>query len=526
MKKISTFLKPALLVMLAVLLVNCGKKSSGDYRNIIPETSFLTISVNGNSLMEKAGFSPAERAAYRDQAGTLLGFMGAMLTADDKEFILSLIDDFDNSGLSFSHDVYMFMDFENRNLNDPDPTVGVLAKVGNSKKLGQLIDLITRFSPELKVGSEKGINIIPVTQEYGNSIVMAYDNNACLIYRSPKDYSATVSDAVRLFGGSGASLYGNRDNSVFFNGKSDIGMLMSYKSIVEMAGDAMPMADIMSSASIYLNTDFKKGVIDTDYGILFSNGEAKKRFEEFYASGKVTGKFANLIPDDVLAAFSGYLDGEKVYMGLSQVPQYAFLTLAPEVKEILGSFKGDMMFAFTGMDILRGEYLGLLAATVSDPAVLGNLVEQIGALVDIRTEGDNSYSTVIGNFPVMFGVHDDVLYIANDPVMVEAIKGKSIDALDNDIRKHFQSGYGAVYVNMNRLLGDVLELASYGIIDSDAAGILHFLNSFEDVVIYSSSPYEGKMVVNMVDKDSNAIESMANFIRDIAMGSMGAVLPF
>ncbi len=526
MKKIFTFLKPALLVMLAVLLVTCGKKSSGDYRNLIPETSFLTISVNGNSLMEKAGFSPAERASYRDQAGTLLGFMGAMLNADDKEFILSLIDDFDNSGLSFSHDVYMFMDFENRNMANPDPTVGVLAKVGNSKKLGKLIDIITRFSPELKVGSEKGINIIPVAQEYGNSVVMAYDDNACLFYRSPKDYSAAVNDAVRLFAGSGQTLYGNKQNAAFFDGKSDVGVFMSYKSIVEMAGESMPMADIMSAANIYLKTDFKGGVIDTDYGMIFSNDEAKKSFEDFYASEKMTGKFADLIPDNVLAAFSGYLDGEKVYVGLSQVPQYSFLTLAPEAREIMSSLKGDMMFAFTGMDILRGEYLGILAATVSDPAILENLIEKAGGLVDIRTEGENSYSTVIGTFPVMFGIHDDVLYIANDPVMIEALKGKSIDALDNDIRKHFNSGYGAAYLNMNRLLGDVLELAAYGLIDSEIAGLLHFLNSFEDVVIYSSSPYEGKMIINMVDKDSNAVESMANYIRDIAMGSLGSAFPF
>lgn len=532
MKKFTTFMKPVLLGLLAVLLVTCGKKS-GDYRNLIPRSAFLTMSINAGSMMEKAGLSQAERSAYRTQAELMLGFMGGSLSADDKQFLLSIIESPDNSGLSITSDIYFFIDMENGGADDP--SAGLVAKVGNKKKLDQLVGIITSLSPTITTRSDRGLDIVVLDQSSHNTAVLAYDDNSCIFYRTGNDYAGTIREVAELYDGSDLSLASDKTFDPFFTGKSDFGMLMSYGNMMKIAqqqGGAVPFADMVSGATMYMKTDFKKGVIDTDYGILFDNDEAKKKYEEFYRHHEITGKFAHLIPDNVLAAATGYLDGDQIYSALMKIPDLTPYAVIPQFKTIMGALEGDLLFAFTGMDPLRNDYRGILAVTVNDPGVVDYIVGQLGGFVDIRTEGENGYSVQLQNLGIplsfQFGTHNDVLYVATDPVMVEALKGKSIDHLKGDIHDKFHDSYGAFYVDINRMVGIVTEIIDgMGYYDTNSGPLLHFFTSFEDLEAWADDPYKGKMVVNMVNKDQNALETIVSFIKDIALSNMGGgMMPF
>ena len=101
MKNLLPIVKLTCLAAVAVLVVSCG--GGADYRNLLPADSFMTMSVNPASLMEKSGACDAAHNPLLDRLKAELG-KTENLSAEESEYLLSLLENPAESGLDLKKD--------------------------------------------------------------------------------------------------------------------------------------------------------------------------------------------------------------------------------------------------------------------------------------------------------------------------------------------------------------------------------------------------------------------------------------
>ncbi|MCD8073188.1 MAG: DUF4836 family protein, partial [Alistipes sp.] len=518
-----TLVKTALLGILALLTVTCGKKGSGDYRNLIPEDAFMTMSFNGQSIMDKAGFSDAERAAMKGQAQIAMMLLGGTLTEEEKDFLLSILDSPENSGIGFKKDMYLSISMDGDIYDSGDVRVAFVMSIADAKKFRRTMEIAKKIDPSLDLRSDRGRDVVVLSTNPQSTVMMAYDDNAAVVLVNQGDYSAASDHVARLFKGTN-QITGDKRFSGFTDGGYDIGALLNYAPIFELFSDQLPAElpymDILSAAHISLGTNFEKGKIETEMDIIFTDDKKKKEFEELYSRMEIDGKFSKYLSENAIFALSSYMEGSKTYQSLMQLPQTALIGFVPQAKEFFESLEGELFVSVS--DFGRHGISGAILATVTDPAILDKLVGEFGDYAEIEQIGDSYYAIDFSGNQVEFGIKDNVLFIATDSEILAALEGNSVDGPSRDVVSMFEGGTGAVYLNIENLVEVILDNLWYSdYVDPDTAGMLSVLELFRDVRMHiGSNPSEAKIVVNMADPDKNALATIADKIREAAIGSM------
>lgn len=125
------FLRPLKLACLAaasMLIVSCG--GSADYRSILPADSFMTVSVNPASLMQKC------EAGDLDQHPLYVRIKAELdkdqnLSAEEKEYLLALLKNPGESGIDVKKDFFFFAAMEGT-VDAPVMRGGLLLPIGES----------------------------------------------------------------------------------------------------------------------------------------------------------------------------------------------------------------------------------------------------------------------------------------------------------------------------------------------------------------------------------------------------------
>ena len=116
MKNLLPIIKSACLAAVAVLIVSCG--GGADYRNVLPADSFMTVSVNAASLMEKSGSCDAAQNPLFNRLKAELD-KAENLSAEETEYLLSLLENPAESGLDLKKDLFLFMSMGGADINNP-----------------------------------------------------------------------------------------------------------------------------------------------------------------------------------------------------------------------------------------------------------------------------------------------------------------------------------------------------------------------------------------------------------------------
>lgn len=174
------FLRPLKLACLAaasMLIVSCG--GSADYRSILPADSFMTVSVNPASLMQKC------EAGDLDQHPLYVRIKAELdkdqnLSAEEKEYLLALLKNPGESGIDVKKDFFFFAAMEGT-VDAPVMRGGLLLPIGDKAKFDALLARINEKSgvaPETK----GGVSVVDLGKEGDAGVLCAYNDIAFMVY--------------------------------------------------------------------------------------------------------------------------------------------------------------------------------------------------------------------------------------------------------------------------------------------------------------------------------------------------------
>lgn len=385
------FLRPLKLACLAaasMLIVSCG--GSADYRSILPADSFMTVSVNPASLMQKC------EAGDLDQHPLYVRIKAELdkdqnLSAEEKEYLLALLKNPGESGIDVKKDFFFFAAMEGT-VDAPVMRGGLLLPIGDKAKFDALLARINEKSgvaPETK----GGVSVVDLGKEGDAGVLCAYNDIAFMVYFVQNGVDDLAGDVRKLFAQqSGESLMGDKAVAEQLARKNDINMVLSYGEILPMMNNpmlsSMPMMDALKGMTMVGSVNFEKGRIVTEAAVSYKDKESEAKMMDFYAYVKPqTGALLRYVPAASIGAMSLGLNGEKLYSMLSAMPGYGMLMANPMVKQVMEPFDGDFLLSFSGMGI-DGKYpVASMLAQVKDPAVLQTIVTNMAGMPVRQTAG-------------------------------------------------------------------------------------------------------------------------------------------
>ena len=513
MKNLLPIVKLTCLAAVAALIVSCG--GGADYRNLLPADSFMTMSVNPASLMEKSGACDAAHNPLLDRLKAELG-KTENLSAEESEYLLSLLENPAESGLDLKKDLFFFMSLGGADVNNPEVSGGLLFPVGDKSKLDALIARINGKSGTETV-TENGVSVVKIGEEAELAGVCAYNDLACLLYFKANP-GAGVEERVReLFAQKQSeSLMGNKAAAAQLAGRNDVNMVMSYGNLSTLMNNpmlsAMPMMDVLKGAAVTGSVNFEKGRIVSDAAVKYEDKGSERKMKEFYAYVKPqTGALLRYVPANSIGAVSYGLDGEKLYTMLAAMPGYGMMLGNPMIKQVLDAFDGDCVISFSGMTP-DGRYpIASLLVEVKDPAVLQTIVTNLAGM-PVQQTAEGEYIFSMGDITVLFGVKNKVLYCTTDAAVKSALDGADIESLAS-MSKIFKGQSGSFYVDFEGVTALTAQLVG-GNVTPQAEAALSVLGMFDDMEAYGTMK-GGTAVVNMTDKEQNSFKTVCDKIGEL-----------
>ena len=474
MKKTLRSLKLACLAAVSMLVVSCG--GSADYRNFLPADSFMTMSVNPASLLQKSDAGDiGQHPLFIRLKAELDKAEG--ITAEEKEYLLALLKNPCESGVDLKKDLFFFMSMDGA-MQSPNVRGGMLLPVGDKAKLDALLARIGEKSG-IAPRHEGGVSVIALGEDSSVSGLCAYNDVAVMLYFAQGSPESAIDAVKKLF--------------------------------AQKCGE-MPMMDALKGATLASSVNFEKGRIVCDAAMSYKDKESEQKMMDFYAYVKPqTGALLRYVPRNTIGAMAYGLNGEKMYSVFSAMPGYGMLMANPMVKQVMDAFSGDCVISFSGMTA-DGQYpVASLLAQVKDPAVLQTIVSNLSGM-PIQKAGEGEYTISMGGVTVLFGVKGDVLYCTTDAVVKSALDGADIESLAS-MSKIFKGQSGSFYVDFEGVTALTAQLVG-GNVDPQVEAALSVLAMFEDLEAYGTMK-GGTAVVNMTDKEQNSFKTVCDKIGEL-----------
>lgn len=487
------------MIAAAVALVACGGgKNKEDYRNALPKNAAVVAGFNPGSIgdkMKAGDFAHSDLARLFDKVLADNGVDEA-----DRGLIMTLLSDPKKSGLSMSHDMFVFLH------KGPD-AVGVLAKVDDMKKVEAAVE---------KAGVERitdGPHTIAGRMDDQTAVAM-FDSKMLMFYASSKKFDAAapaIDSLLRQKKTDG--LMGVKEVAGVFEAGHDFCAVANYSEIMNMTGMSdsqmadmqglMPYVDAVKGARYAIAGNFEKGRVNVDAQVFFDSKANEKTYMDMASklTGKMKGDMLKYIPEGAMLAFAGNIDGAALYEQMSQVPDMEKLfRQAPPVKTVMEAIGGDVVVALTGYENMMPSFTMLVELTKPD-VILGyaSLVATTGA----KTVGENQYSVSVMGMTINFGLKGNMFYATNDAATTAALAGQNIASLDGRYADVFR-GYGSFVVDIATAV-NILGSSRVVSITPDVLPIIKLFSTLE-----VSSPELGKThaVLTTADKNKNSAETI------------------
>lgn len=506
MEKIGYILKTALLAATAVFMATCGG-SDVNYRNAVPDNTLFLVSVNPNSIYKKAEIGDIkDNQLYRKFFEELEDDALAQLQIN---FIKSIIEKPENTGINTENDFYVFVALEPESTpDDPELSYGLLCEIADKKKFDQIVDFVVEASQgEMEKREKSGTNILVLQEHSMSTYICAYNNISALILKIDDDYEEAAEAAARMLNQKKQdSFFADKNVASYFDRKDDISFVLAMDNCYDIIMQNNLMSSTMfakklAMSKLTFNFNFEKGKISSDAKFLFKDKAAEKEFQNSdFTAGNQKGDIIKYISDNSVMALGATMNGSKLYEFLTtNMKQFAMVGLVPQVKQVMDAIYGDFVFSLSAGD---GDTPGLtIIVTMKDTKVVDSMLEEMGGF--LNEIGDNQYSVNMGRGNMLtLGIKDKHLYFTNDDNTVSAINGNKIASLDN---KLFKGNKSTAIVNFDQLSDIITTNAGRS---HKTLTITKFLSIFDNIEVYCPDNTSGHMDVNMADKNQNAAKTI------------------
>ena len=517
MKTLSALVRMAVVAAVGVLTAACNGKS--DYRSALPENTMLAVAVQPAQLVAKSGVN-AETLAQSPLYQRFVEQMDAsgILSAGEKEYVLSLLAHPEESGIDGNRASYFFV--APVTADATEFVGGLLAPVGDAAKFSALIDRINA-----RIGSqvvkEGALSVVRIGENSGLSGLCAYNAEAVMCCFGQGSYESLLAYMKERFAARNSeSLLADATAAEFFSAKNDIDMFLSYKGLMQLYSQlptgTLPMTDALAGVRMAGSMNFEKGRIAVKGRMLYASKEAEEQMKAFYTYVRdQKGVLLKYLPATSIATIGFGVGGSELYTALSQIPGYGMMLASPMVKQVFDAIGGDLVINFSGM-LPDGVYpQATLLCEVSDPAVVDNLLAALPGLPVVKSGSGYSLST--GGVTLFFGVKEKVLYLTSDAVVKAALDGDKIESLAAR-ESLFLGNISSAYLDCTRL-STLLE--GYAAPSAQLQPAVEMLSLFADVQAWGTKD-RGEMIVRMQDETRNALESICMEVGRIMEQSLPA----
>lgn len=507
--KNTSFLRNVLFTaVLSVMLIGCG--GGKDYRNMLPNDSFMIMSMNLKSLREKANVGDPTQSAFHNQVQKMLDSQ-AQLSDSVRTYISSLMSNPSEAGLDDASDCFFFISMKE---NQANPEAGMLFRMKDIKKFEILADHIAQSGLEKK--AENGFTALHIS--LGNATVMlAYNNEAAMLFISEGGYDVVSTRVTGLFNQrKGQSILANKAIVNTLDTQNDMCMMISYANLPNQAMKQMgsiPMMSAILKSTIVCPVNFEQGKIVAESKIYFPDSESEKLFmDNMDFVAKQNGNLLKFIPENSIATIGMNMKGGKMYGTLTSIPEYSQMVEAlPQIKSVMEAIEGDVIISFNKMDAAGKVPEATLIAELNDAAAVQNAMGMLRGMPVAET-APYQYEFNMNGINASFGLQDKILYITTDPVAASAIKGGSIPSIEGRFGKAFNGSYSTFAIDFVALNAMLQTMIANGTVPQDVAQALPFIQIFDTLEAYSTTRSEGSMIVNMMDKDKNALDTIYHTI--------------
>ena len=511
MKK-SLFPRLALMAVVVALVSACSEKKF-EYTNVIPAKASTVVSINMKSLVDKAGLNDKENKEAQQK---LTDAMKSGMNAATFQQVEMIMKDPKKSGIDVSAPLYVFN-------TETFPTT-VIAKVSNEDDLHALLETLEKEKVCQPLASGDGFQFT----QMGNQVFMAYTPSVLMLtnYKGTTQLEKIKQDIPAL-------LKQTNENSIVSTAVfkkmqkmgGDIDAMLSPASLIGPYANMIKESDMpfnMKDLKMLGSLSFEKGKISMKYENFTESPELQALFDkQKKATCPIENTFLKYFPKSTLMYISAGINGEEFYNLLLENEQFQknfSIAKANEVKELFGTFQKDMAMGLINFTMDNAPTF-LMYASVKSATPVQLLYEKKNELglkrgEDILKLGENEYVYKSRMLNIFFGVRNNSLYATNDEMLYKSIdKTVNPSIKDTEFASNIKGKNGAFVINTEAVLAlpIVKMLSEYG--GSQYATAFALVDKIAYVEATGNSNNDADMVIQLKDKNVNALKQIVNFIK-------------
>lgn len=518
------------LLSLSAMIIFIASCSAGsDQMKMIPDDAFVVLTVDPGSVISKAEFGK--------EGNSFTKILQDAAKNNVPDIFNEILKEPSKAPISLTDDMFIFVS---------NSYAGFTAKVKNADDMKKIL-------------KEMDIDDFRNKDKY---MIAIFDRSSIGIWDKDKFLFVNAMEYDKRDGivEYGESLFTQKkDRSIvsrngfndFFGKKKDISVWFCYDNLPADARKEL-RREIdwdLSETEMGFFLDFEKGQTKLEANLLKTNDGLKKKIKELnYSEGKISGDLLKYLPEQSIISFAGSLNGEKLYNFLSGVNEREVETAGRELrsegvelKDILASFKGDVVFNLYDVKTVSKpslkynfstrEYervtidspfpLFTVLAKTKDDYALNSIVKLIKSGVGdtlVEKEG-NTYLTMIDGVRCAFGSTGKYVFFTTDELAVNDIKnGYQKSLADTELKKGMTKSFGYGYMGLNfenypPVSRRVIEEYIADEFDPVLASMLS--KRLNSVRIYSTSETSAELVLKYADQDKNSAAIITETIADI-----------
>lgn len=509
-KTISTL---SVVFVLIAVMTACSKKAA--YVNAIPADASVVVSIDLNTLAEKAGINGKDNEAMKQK---MLDALKNEMTAVSFQHLEKIIKDPVESGIDIKAPLYGFT----------SPTFSdltVVAKVGNVDNLRASIEIMAKEQICQPLAEGDGYQFALV----GSDNLLAF-NETTALFIEVRGTSETDAAKQAITG----LLKQTADNSISKNAgfqkmqksKGDVTFFASMNAIPEtyarQINAGIPSEINLKDMSIIGGLSFEDGKIAINFENYSENEQVNallKKQEK--ANKKLSNTFLKYFPESTLAFFSIGTNGEELYKLLQNNQEFrnsVSIAKADDIKNLFSSFNGDISIGLVNVTMNNAPTFVAYAEVKNGDALKAIYTnkQQLGLSKgdDILQLSENEYVYKTKGMNIFFGTRGKQLYATNDELLYKNI-GKPIDKsieeapYASDIKG--KSLFFVVNANAIVDLPVVKMLAGLGGEEFQTYYKLSSQASYFDITSVNGEKTEIALVLK--DKEVNALKQIIDFAK-------------
>lgn len=520
MKK-SLFPRLALIALIMAFVSACSEKKL-EYTNIIPADAAMVVSINIESLAEKAGLNDKEnKEAQQKLTDALKSGMNAA-TFQQMEMILK---DPKKSGIDVAEPMYVFN-------AESFPYTSVLAKVNNEDDLHALLETLAKENICQPIAGGDGYQFT----QMDNQVFVAYTPTVLMLtnYNGNTELEKVKQSIPALLKQSSEkSMVSTAAFKKMQKMDGDIHVMFSPASMIDAYADQIKQSDMpyninpndLKNLHMLGSLSFDKGKINIKYENFTESPELQALFDkQKKASRPMENTFLKYFPKSTLMYLGMGINGEACYnllMENEQIQKNFSIAKANEVKELFGTFQKDIAIGLINFTMNNAPTF-LMYADVKSAAPLKSLYERKGELGmkngdDILKLSEDEYVYKSKMLNVFFGVRDRILYATNDELLYKSI-GKTVDPSikDTEFASGIKGKNSAFVINAEAILAlpIVKMLSEYG--GAQYATAFALVDKIAYIETFGDADNHAQMVIQLKDKNVNSLKQIVNFIKEFA----------